>query len=307
MKRVLNFFTLAAVACVLGFAGTASAQTQPITWSASQPLFQGVGNETGAVAQSVVDNSNTFVLGVNCTTNAVAAAGATTTVNGVVFTDVGDADVEAGFTQGGVTLTSSGNRATQVAFGTGNITDPELSNILQGGLFDQATWTFTGLTPNENYSVQIFVHDSRNGRTTDWQIGFSDGVNPVDPAAPAAAAILSQRDVTTGTGDPSGSSITGTFTAGADGTQSFEFIGTRNGFSSIAPSTSQVNALQLSLVSDMDLKGDVDMNGVVDFADIAPFIAVLQSGIFQAEADTDCNTVVDFGDIPPFIAILQGQ
>ncbi len=55
------------------------------------------------------------------------------------------------------------------------------------------------------------------------------------------------------------------------------------------------------------LKGDVDLDGDVDFADIAPFIAVLQSGVFQAEADCDCSTVVDFADIPAFIAILQNQ
>jgi hypothetical protein len=53
-------------------------------------------------------------------------------------------------------------------------------------------------------------------------------------------------------------------------------------------------------------KGDVDLSGTVDFADIPAFIAVLQSGGFQAEADCDCSTVVDFADIPAFIAILQG-
>ena len=52
------------------------------------------------------------------------------------------------------------------------------------------------------------------------------------------------------------------------------------------------------------LKGDVDMDGDVDFADIPAFIAILQAGIFQAEADCDCNLVVDFADIPAFIAIL---
>ena len=55
------------------------------------------------------------------------------------------------------------------------------------------------------------------------------------------------------------------------------------------------------------LKGDVDMNGVVDFADIPPFVAILQSGVFQAEADCDCSTVVDFADIPPFIQLLIQQ
>jgi len=66
-------------------------------------------------------------------------------------------------------------------------------------------------------------------------------------------------------------------------------------------------SIQGSLAVGDVLKGDVDMDGDVDFDDIAPFIAILQSGVFQAEADTDCSTVVDFEDIAPFIAILQGQ
>jgi len=71
-----------------------------------------------------------------------------------------------------------------------------------------------------------------------------------------------------------------------------------NGFASINP----VDVLATPVV-----KGDVDMDGDVDFADIPAFIAVLQSGVFQAEADCDCSTAVDFADIPAFIAILQGQ
>lgn len=55
------------------------------------------------------------------------------------------------------------------------------------------------------------------------------------------------------------------------------------------------------------LKGDVDLSGVVDFADIPAFIAILQEGIFQAEADADCNKVINFSDIPAFIEILQGS
>jgi len=55
------------------------------------------------------------------------------------------------------------------------------------------------------------------------------------------------------------------------------------------------------------LKGDVDMDGDIDFSDIPPFISVLQSGVFQAEADCDCNGEIEFADIPAFIAILQQQ
>ena len=50
--------------------------------------------------------------------------------------------------------------------------------------------------------------------------------------------------------------------------------------------------------------GDVNQDGVVDLSDIAPFIFVLQSGGFQAEADIDLNGVVDFCDVVPFGGIV---
>ena len=55
------------------------------------------------------------------------------------------------------------------------------------------------------------------------------------------------------------------------------------------------------------LLGDVNLDGVVNFLDIAPFIAVLATAGFQAEADCDENGVVDFLDIAPFIDILSTQ
>ena len=55
------------------------------------------------------------------------------------------------------------------------------------------------------------------------------------------------------------------------------------------------------------LKGDVNQDGRIDFGDIPAFIAVIQAGVFQAEADCDCNGMVDFADIPAFIAILLMQ
>ena len=54
------------------------------------------------------------------------------------------------------------------------------------------------------------------------------------------------------------------------------------------------------------LKGDINVDGFVNFLDIAPFITLLSSGDFQAEADCNCNGVVDFLDIAPFINALSG-
>jgi len=55
------------------------------------------------------------------------------------------------------------------------------------------------------------------------------------------------------------------------------------------------------------LLGDVDLNGEVNFFDIQPFIAILSSSGFQAEADCNMDGVVNFLDISAFIAILSGS
>lgn len=54
------------------------------------------------------------------------------------------------------------------------------------------------------------------------------------------------------------------------------------------------------------LIGDVNQDGVVDFLDISPFISVLSSGGFQAEADINGDAAVDFLDISPFVGLLAG-
>ena len=55
------------------------------------------------------------------------------------------------------------------------------------------------------------------------------------------------------------------------------------------------------------LLGDANCNNVVDFGDIAPFIALLSSGEFKAEADINMSGTVDFADIAGFISILSGS
>ena len=54
------------------------------------------------------------------------------------------------------------------------------------------------------------------------------------------------------------------------------------------------------------LIGDVNRDGEVDFDDISPFITLLSTGTFQAEADINGDGDVDFDDISPFILILAG-
>ncbi|MDB2687300.1 hypothetical protein N9Y42_08815 [Mariniblastus sp.] len=53
------------------------------------------------------------------------------------------------------------------------------------------------------------------------------------------------------------------------------------------------------------LLGDCNQDGFVDFSDIAPFISVLASDGYLAEADTNEDGAVTFDDIGPFIVLLS--
>ena len=65
--------------------------------------------------------------------------------------------------------------------------------------------------------------------------------------------------------------------------------------------------IRVEAVSQTVLLGDVDLSGAVNFLDIAPFIAVLSSDDFLAQADCDESGDVNFLDIAPFIAILSSN
>ena len=104
-------------------------------------------------------------------------------------------------------------------------------------------------------------------------------------------------------------SITSDIDGGADDLYAFEFpqtafsvvSGGGNGFG-----VDTINATFTFTFGASGIPCDVNQDGMVDFLDIAPFIAVLSSGGFQAEADCNGDTMVDFADIAPFIAALSG-
>ena len=261
---------IAAIACAVGTTATASADI--ITWSTSTPLFT-PGSPTGPDAQAFITTDNEFVLGFNATSGGDDASAdspvpGTETVNGVTFTNVTTDELFAGFTSNGVTAQyeaisaelAGGDpadnpavRDTPSAFGSGSITDPNVNNLLEGGVFDEGRLTLTGLTAGLQYELQILTNDARTGATRDnlWQVGFSDGEQSfADSFADGTAgiSILNNRDPDTLTGETSGNFITGTFTATSD-TISFETSGTRNAFGSLAGGQAQINALQLRVVA----------------------------------------------------------
>ena len=55
------------------------------------------------------------------------------------------------------------------------------------------------------------------------------------------------------------------------------------------------------------LLGDANLDTVVDFLDIAPFITLLTTSEFLAQADINGDLLVNFLDIAPFINILTGN
>lgn len=55
------------------------------------------------------------------------------------------------------------------------------------------------------------------------------------------------------------------------------------------------------------LLGDVNMDGAVNLLDVDPFIALLSSGQYQAEADINQDGVVNLLDVAPFIGVLAGN
>ena len=52
------------------------------------------------------------------------------------------------------------------------------------------------------------------------------------------------------------------------------------------------------------LHGDVNLDGVVDLLDVGPFVAILTTGGFQAEADVNKDGVVDLLDVGSFVQLL---
>ena len=134
------------------------------------------------------------------------------------------------------------------------------------------------------------------------------GMTMINGLIPAVFPQTEAGDFIIGTFTATGTSLTfnvfGSNVAPVDDPATFNAGSTGDG-------RAQINGVQLRDVTNVmvggPLKGDVDLSGVIDFGDIAPFIMVLQGGMFQAEADCDCSLQVDFGDIPVFIAILQMQ
>ncbi len=64
------------------------------------------------------------------------------------------------------------------------------------------------------------------------------------------------------------------------------------------------NVMVFSVIGDQVLVGDINLDGVVDLNDVRPFVTLLNSGGFQAEADINQDGSVNLMDVAPFVSLL---
>ena len=169
--------------------------------------------------------------------------------------------------------------------------------------------TFSGANSNDFSGASVSGAGDINGDGID-DVTISGGVDEDYVVFGSNSGFSSSLDLSTLDGT-NGFVISGTFPSSVSGAGDINADGIDDliiGESGADPngnSRAGVSYVVFGRAASPVLKGDVDMDGDIDFSDIPPFISVLISGVFQAEADCDCSAVVDFFDIAPFIVLLQ--
>ena len=207
-------------------------------------------------------------------------------INGIQFTGTTDQSVAGSLTTDFLRVENASTflDGRQGQFYRGAPTgDVDLDNLLDSHSFSTVApfgvVTIEGLNIGTDYQVQL--------------IGIADG----------RFFALDSSVTVRGPGQLTGPTLTrglyqtviGRFTAGST-SQTVLVVGPSTGLSGIV----------VQAIPEIEfLLGDCNQDGVVDFLDIGPFVSVLSSGDFLAQADTNEDGVVDFLDIGPFIAILS--
>jgi hypothetical protein len=281
------------------------------------PFFAGAPASNG-LSGDVAFNNNPVTTG--------PMTSATATIGGT-FTVIGNSTAAGGFTDGnslpsGITVTY--DISFDLSTTTGALLSAGLSesNGLGAGagdaFFAPANGNFSG---NLIFGAATISNVSFTGSPTDAGFVFSNGtVDSIDLLGLASASFNGSNDAVLLASD--NSTVLVDFTTDAasttetliDATNGNLFAGQELGNAIFAATNGGAHLRGFTLGANLSyeidpssLLGDVNLDGTVNFLDISPFIAVLSSGMFQAEADCNESGGVDFLDISPFIAILSGQ
>ena len=200
--------------------------------------------------------------------------------------------------------------AQQLSFQRGDSSGADISFVeadLDGGDSDIDVFRFS-TNVETTFSTHVFSEELRFSREFDPALVVFDSSGTVIASSDDISYGGDSIDVDTiaGLSNSSTSDDSFLFNIVLDpGTYFLEVRATDVDISD-TPNSGDQYFLVTSLVPSDVLLGDTDLSGVVNFSDISPFIAILSTGGFQAEADIDQNGEVNFADISPFIALLAG-
>ena len=200
--------------------------------------------------------------------------------------------------------------AQQLSFQRGDTSGADISFVeadLDGGDSDIDVFRFT-TNVETTFSTHVFSEELRFSREFDPALALLDSSGTVIASSDDISYGGDSIDVDTIAGQSNSSTSDDSFLFNIVLGPGTYFLEVRAADVDISdfPSSGDQYFLVTSLVPADVLLGDVDLNGVVNFLDISPFIGILSTGEFQAEADIDQNGVVNFLDISPFITVLAG-
>ena len=200
--------------------------------------------------------------------------------------------------------------AQQLSFQRGDTSGADISFVeadLDGGASDVDVFRFT-TNVETTFSSHVLSEELRFSREFDPALALFDSSGTAIASSDDISYGGDSIDLDTIAGQSNSSTSDDSFLFNivlGPGTYYLEVSATDVDISDF-PNSGDQYFLVTSLVPSDVLLGDTNLDGVVNFLDIVPFIRLLSTGEFQAEADIDQNGEVNFLDIVPFIRILAG-